>query len=151
MSGFGKKIILLILIVLVVLQLLPVDRANPEIVKGEDFIELNKTDEKVASIMRSACYDCHSHETVWPWYSYVAPVSWVVADHVEHGREELNFSTWKGYSSDKMDHKLEECIEALEEGWMPEEGYVSMHEEANLSEEQKELLIAYFSGLRAHL
>ena len=151
MRNFVFKLGLLILGTLLILQVLPVDRSNHEIDETKDFLLITEAPKEVVSIVKSSCYDCHSNHTVWPWYSYVAPVSWVVADHVEHGREELNFSEWKDYEFKRKDHKLEECVEAIEEGWMPDEGYVKMHEEANLTDEQRELLIAFFKNTRENL
>ena len=143
--------LLMIVVVLVVINLLPVDRSNPTVDLDKDFMVATNAPLEVCDVLKSACYDCHSHHTVWPWYSYVAPASWVIANHVEEGRGELNFSLWTEYEKKRKDHKLEECVEALTEGWMPDEGYVKMHEEANLTAEQKELLISFFKETRQNL
>ena len=81
----------------------PVDRENPPVTG-----DIGAPSE-VDAILRTSCYDCHSNETVWPWYSYLAPASWLVAEDVEHGREHLNFSEWTSYESGKRIHKLEEA------------------------------------------
>jgi hypothetical protein len=86
------------------------------------------------AILRRACFDCHSNETVWPWYAYVAPVSWLVASDVEEGREELNFSQWDAYNADRQAHKIKECGEEVAEGEMPLWFYVPAHPEARLSQ-----------------
>ena len=151
MKNLLFKIGLLILGTLLILQVIPVDRSNPELEETKDFLLITEAPQEIISIVKSSCYDCHSNHTVWPWYSYVAPVSWVVADHVEHGRKELNFSEWSDYEWKRKDHKLEECLEAIEEGWMPEEGYVKMHDEADLSIEQREMLLAFFKKTRSKL
>ncbi len=90
--------------------------------------------------MRHACYDCHSNETIWPWYSFVAPVSFLVSKDVEEGRKELNFSTGRG------ELEKHELIEQIEKNEMPPSIYLVTHPEASLSNQQKEDLIA---GIRA--
>ncbi len=92
------------------------------------------------AIAQRACFDCHSNETVWPWYSRVAPVSWLVARDVNEGREKLNFSEWPPRDEDEID----ELIEVVEEGEMPMPIYLPMHPEANLSTEEKQALIEGF-------
>lgn len=148
MKSFVGKFLLLILAVVVVLQFIPVPRTNPVVNADKDLLNVTHPDKEVTELIKAACYDCHSYETVWPWYAYVAPVSWVVSGNVEGARDELNFSEWTDYDTEKMDHKLEECEEALTEGWMPEENYLRMHEEAILTDEQRNLLIAFFVDLR---
>jgi cytochrome c551/c552 len=129
------KIILAVLIIAVVgIQFVPVERTNPE-VTGE--IE---TPAEVMDILRRSCYDCHSNETVWPWYSRVAPLSWKVVDDVDEGREEMNFSEWIGYSEKKKAKKIHEIWEEVSEGEMPPWYYTPLHPEAELSAADKETL-----------
>ena len=96
------------LVTLLLIQLVPVDRSNPPV---ESEIS---TPPEVHIILRKACYDCHSNETTWPWYSKVAPVSWLVASDVHEGREELNFSTWASYNSEQKVKKLKETWEEID-------------------------------------
>jgi hypothetical protein len=84
-------------------------------------------------LARAACYDCHSYETTWPWYSSIAPVSWMVVHDVNEGREKMNFST--GHI------EADELIEQIEGGSMPPRSYLMLHPDANLSAEQKSVLI----------
>lgn len=93
------------------------------------------------ALAERACFDCHSHQTRWPWYSHVAPVSWVVQRHVDEGREHLNFSTWGTPS-----RHAKEAAEEVEEGEMPLRGYVALHPAAQLSPADKAALVA---GLKA--
>src|SRR6185436_12929985 len=86
------------------LQLVPVERTNPPLKAPL------QAPAPVDAILRRACYDCHSNESRWPWYGYVAPVSWLVADDVKQGRKHLNFSDWNEYSAKKREHKLEEIV-----------------------------------------
>lgn len=96
---------------------------------------------EVAAVLRKACYDCHSNETVWPWYAHVSPVSWLVAHDVEDGRKHLNFSAWQGYEEGRRLKKLEEVAEEVAEGEMPMALYVPLHPEARLTEAEKKLLV----------
>ena len=115
----------------------------------DDFIAQSNPPAEVESILRNACYDCHSFETTYPWYSNIAPVSWWVADHIEHGREHLNFSVWRRYELKRKKHKIEECWEEVEKGEMPLEDYLYTHDDAVLSDEEKSLLIEWFKSLYA--
>lgn len=90
-----------------------------------------------------ACFDCHSNETRWPWYSHVAPASWLVQHHVDEGREHLNFSEF-----DEPQRHAHEAAHEVEEGHMPEASYLWLHSEAKLSDEDKQALIR---GLEATL
>ena len=116
------------------IQLIPVDRTNPPI---ESDIP---TSPEVKVVLRRACYDCHSHETVWPWYSQIAPISWIIARDVQEGRAELNFSTWTRYSTQQQVKKLKESWEEIAEGEMPPWLYLAMHREVRLSEADRALL-----------
>ena len=98
-----KKMVLVFAVVLfVAIQLVPVDRSNPPV---EADLE---APEAVTAVLRTACYDCHSNETHWPWYSYVAPVSWLVAHDVEEARSEFSFSRWEKLG----EHEQAECKRA---------------------------------------
>ena len=109
------------------LQLVPVDRSNPP-VHSEPAAPA-----AVAEVLRRSCYDCHSHETRWAWYAYVAPASWKVAHDVAEAREELNFSDWLSYRTDKRARLLEEVLEEVEEEHMPPGYYTVLHPDARLS------------------
>jgi hypothetical protein len=99
--------------------------------------------EEVKSILRRACYDCHSNETVWPWYSRVAPVSWLLGHDVDEGRESLNFSTWAAYGAPKRTKLMRETVEEVSEREMPPWYYVLVHPEARLSAADLETLRAW--------
>lgn len=103
------------------------------------------TDPAALAVARRACFDCHSNETIWPLYSRVAPVSWLVTYDVREGREELNFSRWDVLSPRKLANLGEEIAEVFEEGEMPPRIYTLMHPEAVLTEAEQQLLIDQFS------
>jgi hypothetical protein len=122
---------------LVVIQFIPVNRNNPEVTG-----EINAPEE-VMAILRRSCYDCHSNETVWPWYSYVAPASWLISRDVHDGREELNFSEWTTYTEKRKRHKRKECYEEIAEGEMPLWFYVPLHPDAELMQEDIQTLVSW--------
>jgi len=92
-------------------------------------------------IAQRACFDCHSNETVWPWYSRVAPVSWLVYRDVQEGREKLNFSEWG-----QGEQEVDEIVEVVQEGEMPMPIYLPMHPEARLGPAEKQALIQGFQN-----
>ncbi len=134
----NKKLIVVIA-VLVLIQLYPINRDNPQSDPLSEIVLQPDT----KNIVEKACYDCHSNKTNWPWYSYVAPVSWIVAKHVKDGRDELNFSIWQEYSQKRKSKKLEELVEEMEEGKMPLSSYTITHPEAKLSEEEINKLVMW--------
>lgn len=138
-----SKVAIALVGVIIVIQFFQIDKTNPEVDLSQDFITLTKPPKDIEKLLRSACYDCHSHETSYPWYASFAPISWSVGNHIEEGREHLNFSIWGSYSDEKAEHKLEEIYEEVEEGEMPLKSYTWMHSEAKLSNEQVESLATW--------
>jgi hypothetical protein len=129
-----KKILIALAIIVIGIQFIPVERTNPPVTKEID-VPVN-----VLSILKTSCYDCHSNETTWPWYSYIAPVSFIVAGDVNDGRKHLNFSEWDRYDEKKQSKKLEHIAEAVEEGEMPLPKYIFMHKEAELDESKIKII-----------
>jgi hypothetical protein len=121
----------------IVIQFVPVNRTNAPI-EG-DF----RAPAEVLSVLRRACYDCHSNETVWPWYSRIAPVSWGIARDVHEGRATLNFSTWNRLSTKKQAEAMHESWEEVAEGKMPTWFYLALHPEARLSPADQSVLRAW--------
>ncbi len=136
-SRLIRRALVGIVVALLVAQLVPPTRDNPPVVADV------AASPDVAAVLRRACYDCHSNETVWPWYSRVAPVSWLVAHDVHDGRKELNFSTWSAYDATKRRKKLKETVEEVTEGEMPPWYYVVLHAHARLDAPDVELLRAW--------
>lgn len=131
---------------LVIAQLVPVERSNPPATAP-----LALPQGEVGEILAAACLDCHSHETRWPWYARVAPSKFLVARHVSQGREELNFSTWGDQPLSRQVRKLEEVVEEVESGHMPERSYTWLHPEARLADAQREALSSWARAERARL
>lgn len=100
----------------------------------------------VMLVLRQSCYDCHSHETQWPWYSNVAPAKWLVRHDVSEARRNLNFSAWNRYDANRRAHKWEEVVEQLESGHMPLWYYLALHADARPSDADRQILMAYARG-----
>lgn len=139
-----RKILLGVLFVLIAIQFIRPEMESNEIDLNTDYIALSKPSDEVSEILKTSCYDCHSNQTEYTWYMQVAPISWWTMDHVNEGKDELNFSNWGTYKAKRQKHKLDECIELIEDNEMPLSSYTIMHSDANLSETQKELLISWF-------
>lgn len=130
------------LIPIILIQFIPINRNNPPV----DNNLVISTPKDVEVILKNSCYDCHSNETVWPVYSYIAPISWLVAKDVKNGREELNFSEWNKLDDSKMEKKKEEIIEEISRDTMPLPIYLITHPSAKLSEDDKLLLKNWLTG-----
>lgn len=129
-----KKYLIGLGCVAVGIQLVPVERANPPVTQ-----DIGAPPE-VEAILRRSCYDCHSNEVRWPWYAYVAPVSWLVAQDVQRGREVVNFSEWDTYDAELQISLLYDVHEATDDGEMPLPIYLSLHRDAKLSQAEIETL-----------
>jgi hypothetical protein len=129
-----KITLIIIAAILIAIQFIPASRTNPPVTAELD------APMEVISVFNKSCYDCHSNETEWPWYSYIAPVSWLVSSDVDGGRSHLNFSEWENLSrKDKVKMK-EEIWEEIEKGDMPLWKYSILHPDASLKQEDKNLI-----------
>lgn len=143
-----KKIAIALIGILVVMQAFRIDKTTKPVDKATDFVALTSPSTEVVQILKTACYDCHSDQTIYPWYSNIAPVSWWIKHHVDEGSHHLNFSIWGSYKDKRKHHKLEECIEMVEEGEMPLNSYTWTHKGAKLTDAQKLQLVEFFKGLK---
>lgn len=119
------------------MQLIPIDRSNPPVLSDVD------TPDDVKRVLRRACYDCHSNETRWPWYSRIAPASWFLARHVRKGRADLNFSEWPTFDFEAQEYEFEDIREKVADGDMPLRSYKLIHWDARLSDEDRALLLRW--------
>jgi hypothetical protein len=126
---------------LIAIQFVPIERTNPPVESDAPVAAELKT------VLRRSCYDCHSNETTWPWYSYVAPVSWLIANDVKEGRREVNFSVWNQYSDARKARKFKEIVEQIEANKMPQWYYVLLHPDAKLSASEKEMILKWAKRL----
>ncbi|MBN1299917.1 MAG: heme-binding domain-containing protein [Melioribacteraceae bacterium] len=141
-----KRILISLIVLFLIAQLFQTDKTNPESDPADDFITIYKPPTKIAHIIKTSCYDCHSYHTRYPWYSYIAPVSWIVKGHIDEGRKRVNFSTWNDYDTQRQKRKLGGCTEAVSEGEMPLPQYLWLHHDANLTGETKEKLVGWFKS-----
>jgi hypothetical protein len=132
-----------LLALVVVVQFIPNELPAVETSNAGDIIQSGIVSEDVAVLLKKSCYSCHSNETDYPWYSYVAPSSWLVAKDVREGREELNFSTWTSYSMMDKLAKLDDIVEEVKEGEMPMEIYTLIHPSAKLDVAQRQMIISW--------
>jgi hypothetical protein len=112
-------------------------RTNPPVVND---LPATNAPPAIAALLHAACYDCHSNESKWPWYSHLAPVSWLIAQDVNEGRQHLNFSDWP-QDADRAAKKLDRINEVLDYREMPPKKYTALHPEARLSEAQRQALL----------
>ncbi|MCH7513838.1 MAG: heme-binding domain-containing protein [Bacteroidetes bacterium] len=145
------KILTGVVVVFAVMQLFRIDKNNPEADPSINFISVLNPPQEISRIMKSSCYDCHSFETRYPWYSNIAPISWWLKGHVNHARDELNFSVWGNYSIDRKDHKLEEMVEKLNEGSMPLPSYLILHQHAKLDDQQLDKFVNWIQNYRQEI
>ena len=105
-----------------------------------------KTPDNVKKILRESCYDCHSNETTWYWYTKYAPISWLIAHDVNEGREYLNFSTWDKYSVNEKNELMYESLEEIQEGEMPMKIYELMHPNSKITKDELNTLTMWIKN-----
>lgn len=137
----SRRILVALGVLLLAIQAVPVARTNPPVESDVD------APPDVKALLRRACYDCHSHETIWSPQSWVAPSSWLVVHDVKEGREELNFSRWGALDATARLKLSKKLPEELDEGEMPPWSYRLAHPEARLTPAEKALLSAWARSL----
>lgn len=140
---WGTYLLGLLALLLLGIQLVPNELPEVHIYNSGDLIQSGLVSEDVAALLKTACYDCHSNETHFPWYAKVAPSSWLVAKDVKEGRESLNFSHWEDLNLMQQLGKLDDMAIEVDEGRMPMDIYVKMHREAKLTDAQRRLIVAW--------
>ena len=140
-----KLIFVVFVVVFLLLQLANPAHTNPPVVS--DLMTAHPPPPPVAALLHAACYDCHSHETKWPWYSRIAPVSWLVASDVNEGREHLNLSDWP-QDAGRAAKKMERMSEAVEDKDMPPGKYTAIHPEARFTADQRKQLTQWLDATR---
>jgi hypothetical protein len=143
MGRWFKRIGLGLIGVLVVLQFFRPDRNRTPVDPQQDLLSVASPPDQVASLIRSACYDCHSNQTSYPWYSNISPVSWYLQQHINEGKEEVNFSEYGSMEKAAKIRLLDEFYEVLEDGEMPLRSYTLIHREARLSKEETDALCSW--------
>ena len=150
-----------LLIIFMGMQFLQPDKNNTDVIMTNDIATVVNVPDTVKSLLQTACYDCHSNNTNYPWYSNIQPVGWWLNDHIKDGKRHLNFQEFalmkiKPNGKYKtvaalQDHKLEEVAETVTEKEMPMESYTWIHKAADLTEDQRRLIINWVDSARAEL
>ncbi len=128
-----KRLAVLLVFILAAVQFFQPARTNPPVDPKRELRANLAVDPAVATVFERSCNDCHSYRSVWPWYSHVAPVSWLVVSDVNRGRKALNFSEWAGYQSGEQQKQLSEICKEVSEGEMPGLPYTLLHRSARLN------------------
>ena len=138
-------------VVLLLAQFVRPEKVNPPSEPSQALEAQAQVPPRVQKVLARSCYDCHSNQTTWPWYSQVAPASWLVVEDVNHGRKHLNFSTWSTYDNDQRYSLLEEVCEEVTEGKMPLPIYLVMHDGARVSSDEARAICEWTKGEMAKL
>ena len=145
------KIFWALLILFIAIQFVQPARNKSGQVLATDMIKIYSVPDAVRAIFRTACYDCHSNNTRYPWYSNVQPAGWILASHIKNGRSALNFSEFGSYSRRKQTSKLKAITNSLNDGTMPLKSYRLIHRDARLSKDEKTLIINWATGQENNL
>lgn len=140
-----KKIALVLVIVFVAIQFIQPAHNKSGQVLPTDFIKLYVVPNDVQNILQNACYDCHSNNTNYPWYSNIQPIAWLMKSHIDSGKVKLNFSEFGSYSSRRQISKLKGIANQIKDDEMPISSYKAMHTKANLTKEEKSLIIQWMN------
>jgi len=132
---------LVLLMVFIVIQFIQPARNKNGQVLPADITKIYHIPDSVQAVFKTSCYDCHSNNTSYPWYYNIQPMAWFMAHHIKNGKADLNFSEFGSYTLRKQKSKLKEIEHSLKDGTMPLSSYRLMHKNANLSKEEKVLII----------
>ncbi|ALL06237.1 cytochrome C [Pedobacter sp. PACM 27299] len=143
-----RKVLLIFAVLMLLIQLFRRGR-NSSASASPNAIEANyQVPKEIGLLLRTSCYDCHSNNTVYPWYSQIQPFSWWLQSHVNDGKKELNFDQFNTYNIKKKKHKLDEVVEVIEKDEMPLSSYTLVHRKAVLSTQDKDKIIAWAKALK---
>ena len=134
-------------IVLVGIQFIPIQRNETELVSNADFIKSYQPPIDIGNMIQSSCYNCHSNQSRYPWYSNVQPIGWLLQNHISEGKSELNLSEFGNLSNRMKRMKIKSIISQIADDKMPHPSYVLMHSDAKLDSLKKAHLINYFDSL----
>ena len=136
-----KKILLSILFVLIIIQFIQPAPNKTEQLLPTDITKICNVPDSIQNVLKTACYDCHSNNTNYPWYASVQPIGWMLNHHIQNGKKQLNFSDFGSYSVRRQKNKLKSMASQITDGAMPLSSYSLMHKNARLTKEVKSLII----------
>ena len=140
----------IVVAVVLAIQFIPVERNVSTVPPGQSFEKTEKVPANVAAILKVSCYDCHSNNSRYPWYSELQPGAWFMAQHIKKGKEELNFDEFNNYSKRRKKAKIKSIISQIEKDEMPLKSYRMMHGNARLSADEKKELLDFFNTINPH-
>lgn len=140
-----KKILLGLLIVFIAIQFIQPARNKGGQVLSTDFVKVYAVPGNVQAVLQNSCYDCHSNNTSYPWYSNIQPMAWIMARHIKNGKEKLNFSDFGSNTTRKQISRLKGIANQIKNDEMPISSYMAMHKKANLTKEEKILIMDWMN------
>lgn len=140
-----RKVFIGVALFLLIAQFIRIDKTNPPLDSSLDLFSLHAAEQDQMNLFKNACYDCHSNETAYPWYTNIAPVSWWIKGHINNGRAGLNFSEWGNYSKEDQKSLMEESAMRIKEKWMPLATYLIAHSEARITEDDRANMVEWLS------
>ncbi|MES2620637.1 MAG: heme-binding domain-containing protein [Bacteroidota bacterium] len=146
-----KKFLLAFVVLFVGIQLVTPEENISTAPSANHISNVFHTPEEVHAVLKTSCYDCHSNNTVYPWYNRIQPVAWWLNHHVNEGKEKLNFDEYAVYNLRRQYHKMEETEEMIAENEMPLSSYTLIHRNAILSEQQKQVLTDWTKSIRKEM
>ena len=145
MKKIFKRLSIVVLVALVGIQFIPTDVNKQEVISTSDIRYVYDVPDNVMNILENSCYDCHSNNTNYPWYSQIQPVRLIMDHHVEEGSEELNFSEFANYSERRKRNKMRAILEQIEKSKMPLPSYLWLHSDATITLLQKDSIVAFIN------
>jgi hypothetical protein len=146
-----KRIFFVSLIALLLIQFIrPVKNQSPLLSPNDITLHVRVPD-SVLHLLKRSCYDCHSNNTVYPWYDRIQPVAWWLQYHVDHGKHSLNFSEFGSYSAEQQGKKFRNIGKEIKDDDMPLDSYLWIHKDAVLSPQEKDLLIRWAAGMSGNV
>ena len=136
----------IVVAVVLVIQVIPVERNVSTVQPGQSFERTQKVPANVAAILKVSCYDCHSNNTRYPWYSELKPSAWLMARHIKKGKKELNFDEFNDYSKRRKKAKIKSIISQIEKEEMPLKSYLLLHSDSKLTAEERKMLLDFFTS-----
>ena len=136
----------IVVAVVLAIQFIPVERNVSTVPPGQSFEKTEKVPANVAAILKVSCYDCHSNNTRYPWYSVLQPGAWFMARHIKEGKEELNLDEFNDYSKRRKKAKIKSIISQIEKDEMPLKSYLLLHPDAGLTPNKKKVLLQFFQS-----
>lgn len=146
-----SKVLLGLLALFIIIQFFRPEKNQSAAATPNDLFAHYPANDSLKQLIKTACYDCHSNNTTYPWYSQVQPVAWWLDDHIKEGKRKFNFSEFATYPAKKADHKMEELIEMVKENEMPLQSYTFIHADARLTPAQRVAMTEWASQVRKEI